>query len=134
MPFLPEHVDALHAEGVEAVVNLCQAREYWEGERDSVLAAYGRLGITEHHLPVADGSTVSPAVIQRAVDAAGGRTVYVHCRGGRERSGAVAVALVVASDGLSVDDALARVRERRPQFAPLPWQLDALRAWAADGR
>lgn len=132
MPFLPEHVEALHGEGVQAVVNLCQAREYWEGERDSVLSAYERLGIAEHHLPVADGSTVSPEVIQRAVDAAGERTVYVHCRGGRERSGAVAVALVIAAEGLSVDDALARVRHRRPQFAPLPWQLDALRAWARE--
>jgi atypical dual specificity phosphatase len=132
LPFLPAHVEALRAEGVTSVINLCEEREYWDGERDAVLAAYRDAEIREQHLPVVDGSSVMPAVLQAAVDAARDGTVYVHCRGGRERSAAVAIAVVVATEGLSVDDALRHVRERRPQFAPLPWQVEALRAWAGE--
>ena len=40
MPFRADHVEALHGEGVTAVVNLCQEREYWDGERELVLDAY----------------------------------------------------------------------------------------------
>jgi protein-tyrosine phosphatase len=134
IPFARSHVEALRAAGVTAVVNLCQADEYWAGERDEVLDAYAEAGITEHHLPVPDGSTVPPQTLSRAVELTRGETVYVHCRGGRERSGAVAAAIVVAADGLAVDEALARVRDGRPAFAPLPWQVDALRAWAAGER
>jgi atypical dual specificity phosphatase len=131
MPFGRAHVDQLLAEGVSTVVNLCEEREYWEGERTEVLTAYRAAGIVEHHLPVRDGSTVPVAVISAAVEAAGDATVYVHCRGGRERSATVAAALLAASEGLEIDHALERARERRPTFAPLPWQVTALRAWAA---
>lgn len=131
MPFVAEHVDQLRAEGVEVVINLCQEREYWEGERGEVTAAYRRVGIAELHLPVTDGSTIPSRVLERAIEAAGGRTVYVHCRGGRERSATVATALIAASEGVSIDGALDRAVRGRPIFAPLPWQLTALRAWAA---
>ncbi|MDX6591918.1 MAG: hypothetical protein QOJ13_1114 [Gaiellales bacterium] len=131
MPFGRAHVDQLFAEGVGTVVNLCEEREYWRGERDDVLAAYRAAGIVEHHLPVRDGSTVPIDVITAAVELAGDTTVYVHCRGGRERSATVATALLAAVEGLEIDHALARAREQRPIFAPLPWQVTALRAWAA---
>lgn len=131
MPFGTAHVDQLLAEGVAIVVNLCEEREYWQGERDEVLGAYEAAGIVEHHLPVRDGSTVPVDVIAAAVDLAGDATVYVHCRGGRERSGTVAAALLAAAEGLEIDRALEQARERRPIFAPLPWQVTALRAWAA---
>jgi uncharacterized protein (TIGR01244 family) len=132
MPFGHAHVDQLIAEGVGAVVNLCEEREYWDGERAEVLTAYRAAGIVEHHLPVRDGSTVPVDVIAAAVEVAGDNTVYVHCRGGRERSATVATALLAASEGLEIDRALERARERRPIFAPLPWQVTALRAWASD--
>ncbi len=130
MPFAPEHVHQLRGEGVDVVINLCEEREYWEGERGAVIEAYRRAGITEHHLPVTDGSTIPPEVIERAIEAAGRRTVYVHCRGGRERSATVATALIAALEGVSIDGALDRAVRGRPIFAPLPWQLTALRAWA----
>jgi atypical dual specificity phosphatase len=131
MPFGLTHVDQLLAEGVGTVVNLCEEREYWRGERDEVLNAYRAAGIVEHHLPVKDGSTVPVDVIAAAVAAAGDTTVYVHCRGGRERSATVATALLAAAEGLEIEHALARARERRPIFAPLPWQVTALHAWAS---
>lgn len=131
MPHAPDHVLQLDREGVRSVINLCEEREYWEDERATVLAAYSAAGIVEHHLPVKDGATVPPAVIDAALMASDGGTVYVHCRGGRERSATVAAALLSASESISIDLALRRSKELRPIFQPLPWQVEALRAWAA---
>jgi atypical dual specificity phosphatase len=131
MPHAADHVRQLDREGVRSVINLCEEREYWEDERAAVLAAYGAAGIVEHHLPVKDGATVPAAVIDAALRAAAGSTVYVHCRGGRERSATVAAALLSSSESISIDLALRRSMELRPVFQPLPWQVEALRAWAA---
>ena len=129
MPVSERHIDALKAEGVTAVINLCEDREYWDGERAVVAGACERAGITEHRLPVIDGATVPAAVLEEAVEVAGEGVVYVHCRGGRERSAAVAIALLAASDGSSVEDAHARAVSIRPGFKPLPWQVDGVRSW-----
>jgi atypical dual specificity phosphatase len=131
MPFRADHVDALHAEGVTAVVNLCQEREYWDGERELILDAYASRGITEHHLPVIDGSTVPADILDQAVEIARGNVVYVHCRGGRERSATVAIAVIARLEGLPIEDALAQARQRRPIFAPLPWQVSGLHSWSS---
>jgi atypical dual specificity phosphatase len=131
MPFSGEHVTALHGEGVTAVINLCQEREYWDGELELVRAAYREHGIEEHHLPVIDGSTVSPEILDAAVRLAADNTLYVHCRGGRERSATVATAVIAHAEQVSVDRALERAVERRPVFKPLPWQMTALRSWEA---
>jgi atypical dual specificity phosphatase len=131
MPFRADHVAVLRAEGVTAVVNLCQEREYWEGERDLIAAAYAEHGIAEHHLPVIDGSTVPADILDAAVALADGHNVYVHCRGGRERSATVAVALLARLEGLPIERALEVAKQRRPIFAPLPWQVSALHNWSS---
>ena len=129
MPVSARHIDQLSAEGVTAVINLCEDREYWDGEREAVAGACARAGIAEHRLPVIDGATVSPAVLEQAVEAAAGGVVYIHCRGGRERSATVAVAVLAASAGSSVDDALDQAVSIRPTFKPLPWQVEGVRSW-----
>jgi atypical dual specificity phosphatase len=131
MPHAAEHVAALQSEGVSVVINLCEQREYWDGERETVMAAYAESGITELPLPVKDGATVPHQVIDAAVEGMGSDVVYVHCRGGRERSATVATALLAASEQMPIDRALELACTRRPVFQPLPWQLAALRAWAA---
>src|SRR5436853_279445 len=40
MPHATAHVEALDAEGVRAVINLCEDHEYWVGERAAVEAAF----------------------------------------------------------------------------------------------
>lgn len=131
MPHTEQHVAALHDEGVRLVINLCEEREYWAGEREIVLAAYRAAGITERHLPVKDGATVPHGVIDAALKDDGGAIVYVHCRGGRERSATVATALLARDQRLSIDQALAMAQRGRPIFRPLPWQMAGLEAWAA---
>jgi protein-tyrosine phosphatase len=131
MPHATAHVEALHAAGVHTVINLCEDHEYWDGERAAVEAAFAHAGITEHRLPVHDGATIPPEVLDRAVAAAGEDTAYVHCRGGRERSAAVAVALLATRQGVAIDAALADAKARWPNCRPLPWQIAGVRAWAA---
>jgi atypical dual specificity phosphatase len=134
MPHAAMHVDALRAEGVEIVINLCEDHEYWAGEREAVEAAYAGAGIAEHRLPVHDGATIPPEVLDRAVAAtAAGETTYVHCRGGRERSAAVAIALLATRSGVGIDEALSAAAARWPTCRPLPWQLAGVRAWAGSG-
>ena len=131
MPHAAAHVDALQAEGVRTVINLCEDHEYWDGERATVEAAFRRARIAEHRLPVPDGATIPPDVLDRAVAAAAKDTAYVHCRGGRERSAAVAVAVLASRRGMSIDEALTEAEARWPTCRPLPWQIAGVRAWAA---
>jgi protein tyrosine phosphatase (PTP) superfamily phosphohydrolase (DUF442 family) len=130
MPYAGEHVERLAADGVTDVVNLCRDVEYWEGEREAVELAYRRTGIVEHRLAVNDGGTVPGPILDRASAIAGaGRVVYVHCRGGRERSAAVSIGLLALARGVPVDEALELAKRRWPVFQPLDWQLAAVRAW-----
>ena len=132
MPYTERHVRALTAEGVTAVINLCEDSEYWAGERDLVDAQYGRAGIVEHRLAVTDGATVPAEVLAQAVTvAASGETVYVHCRGGRERSATVCAAIVSQAERLSAADAVSRAVAANPVFKPLPWQVQGLERWLA---
>jgi protein-tyrosine phosphatase len=131
MPHDAAHVEALRAEGVRTVINLCEDHEYWDGEREAVEAAFRSAGIAEHRLPVPDGATIPAHVLDGAVAAAAeGETTYVHCRGGRERSAAVAVALLATRRGVTVDEALRTAAERWPTCRPLPWQIAGVREWA----
>jgi protein-tyrosine phosphatase len=129
-------VAALHEAGVERVVALVGDDEWTAPERAAVVAAYEAAGIEELRLPVADFGSLLPGVLERAARAAGawldeGRTVYVHCRAGWQRSATAAAAVLVARDGLSADAALAAVRHRRPVARPLEHQAADLRRWAA---
>lgn len=130
MPYTAAHVELLRGEEVTAVINLCEDREYWDGERAQVEEAYLRAGIVEHRLAVTDGATVPLSVLDRAVELAGSGTLYVHCRGGRERSATVCTAIISSEHGIDVDEALRRLQQRNPVFRPLPGQLLGLAAWA----
>jgi atypical dual specificity phosphatase len=131
MPHATAHVEALHAAGVRAVVNLCEEHEYWDGERPAVEAAFRHAGIVEHRLPVPDGATIPPEVLERAIAAVADQPAYIHCRGGRERSAAVAVAVLATRRGVSVDTALADAAASWPTCRPLPWQIAGVHAWAS---
>jgi atypical dual specificity phosphatase len=129
MPYSAADAETLATVGVEVVINVCEDHEYWDGERDAVEPAFRSLGIAEVRLPVPDGATVPADVLDAALAAADGRAAYVHCRGGRERSAAVAIAILATRDGLRLDEAVAVARAARPTFRPLPWQVEGVRTW-----
>ncbi len=137
LPFERDHVDALAAEGVGLVLNMCEDSEYWDGQRDAVEAAFAETGIEEdrdcqvrdlgtHPLELLDSATELIAQAR-----AGGRNVAVHCRGGIERSATVAAAVLIDGENVSVEEAISRLQAIAPQAAPLRDQRQALEAWAS---
>jgi protein-tyrosine phosphatase len=127
-------VAVLASEGVSRVLNLCQDEEYEEGARDAVASALEEAGIEERRVELVDyGGLSAGAIEQAATEVAGwleaGETVYLHCRAGWQRSATVAAAALALRDGIDPDEALARIRRRKPSSDPLPHQLQDLRSW-----
>jgi len=129
-----DDVERLRAEGVDRVFNLCEDGEYATGDRDAVSGALAGSGIEEDRLPLVDYGGLEPEALERsvtAVDAAleRGETVYLHCRAGWQRSAAVAAGIVALREATPIEEALVRVRARKPTAEPLAHQRDDLLAW-----
>lgn len=69
---------------------------------------------------------IATDIIQKCIDA--GWSVLVHCDAGMSRSAMVMVAYFMKRDGLSADDALDKVLEKR-SIAPNPYFLVGLEDW-----
>lgn len=93
---------------------------------EHVLSATGEpRPLTTHHHPLDDGPGTDWAEFEAAVDAARRLSrrdgaALVHCRAGVSRSSTLLAAALAAEEGLSLDDALALVREARPCALPHP--------------
>jgi protein-tyrosine phosphatase len=127
-------VAALAADGITCVFNLCQNAEYGDAGRATVEAALRARGISERRIEIQDYGTLMPGHLEQASDAVlawldAGERVYVHCRAGWQRSAAVAAAVVARREGIDVDEAMWRIRRRRPEAEPLPHQAQGLRRW-----
>ncbi len=115
----------LLAVGVDHVVNLTEPHEAnWQGvalvnyepELTALAAERGR-EIVCHRFPIRDLDVPPVATMQAILDdidqaVAAGRKVYLHCWGGRGRTGTV-VGCYLARHGLTGDKALALVRYLR---------------------
>ena len=128
-PYVPERA-AIVAAGIEAVVAL---HEPGEGEAE----AWRALGVDFEVVPTPDWVAIPRSCFNAAVEAvlrrrAAGQTVLLHCLAGVNRAPTVAAAVLCRRDGLSVGEALARVRAARPAAAPTPEQVASLRAWLRD--
>lgn len=58
-----------------------------------------------------------------------GATLYVHCKAGRGRSASVVIGYLMKYHHLSFDDALARVKEQRPQISLNTQQRKAMMSY-----
>jgi hypothetical protein len=58
-----------------------------------------------------------------------GRTTYVHCMVGQNRSGAVVTAFLMQEHGMGRDEALAFLQQRRPVVQPDPTLMQLLGEW-----
>lgn len=105
----------LKSTGVGATVNMC---EEFRGHVEELR----RLRVDQLHLPTLDYFCPTEDDIVRGlhfIDAqiAAGRKVYLHCKAGRGRSATVALCYLMRRQGLSVEEAYARLRAARPQVS-----------------
>jgi predicted protein tyrosine phosphatase len=102
--------------------------------RVEVEAALAEAGIAERRRAVEDYGGLSGEALEAAVQDVlawleDDRRVYLHCRAGWQRSAAVAAGVVALRDGVEIDEALSRVRRRKPSAQPLGHQLEDLYRW-----
>jgi protein-tyrosine phosphatase len=129
-----DDVASLAADGVSCVLNLCEDDEYEDGERAEVAAALAERSMAEERVGVVDYGNLMPGAIEVAARRVAawlddGERVYVHCRAGWQRSAVVAAAALALHDGIDPEEALARIKRRKPSAEPLPHQLQDLRRW-----
>ncbi len=128
-------VGELRDEGITRVFNLVRDLEYEEEDgRKACAAALEAAGIEEERVEVEDYGSLLPGQIERAVGVVDawledGERVYLHCRAGWQRSAAVAAGVVAVRDGVGIDEALARIRTRKPTAEPLRHQRADLARW-----
>jgi hypothetical protein len=108
--------------GTQAVVNLCGREDRYKVEAS----------LWEPILESAEEPTLE--WLRRVVEfidtqRKAGRTTYVHCMAGMNRSGAVVTAYLMSKHGWDRDRALAFVREKRPQIQPNPTLMRLLAQW-----
>jgi atypical dual specificity phosphatase len=96
--------------------------------------ALARHGLTELHVPVVDFTAPTAEQLRHGVDAieaglAAGEPVAVNCGAGLGRTGTL-IACYLVSQGLSPDEAIARVRAARPGSVETAEQAAAVAAFA----
>jgi atypical dual specificity phosphatase len=125
-PDSEEALAELANRGIGLVINL--------HERPHDPALLARYGITELHLPVPDFTAPASEQLEQGVTAieqalAQGKRVAVHCGAGLGRTGTLLAAYLV-HQGLSPEQAIARVRAARPGSVETPEQVAAVEAYA----
>ena len=125
---LPDEWIVLREAGIGAVLD-CRL------EARDPIDVLERLGLAFLHLPTVDsGNFTAPQVVEGVAwvehQWTSGRRVLVHCQAGKGRSVLIGGAALTRR-GMTPDEAIALIRDRRPVITPTPGQLSRLRAFAA---
>ncbi len=97
--------------GIKAVISLTEDPIPLESVRGLGLEIY-HIPMRNHEMP--DEETLERAAKLVAALTSSGKKVLVHCAAGRGRTGTVLAAYLILKDGLSADEAIAKVRSMRP--------------------
>ena len=100
--------------GVTGVINCCD--EYC-GDAGTLEA----LGLEQLHLPTLDYHSPGHEQVRQALafidrHARDGGRVYIHCKAGRGRSATLALCYLIATRGLSPEQAYAELKRKRPHI------------------
>ncbi|MEW8979274.1 MAG: dual specificity protein phosphatase family protein [Symbiobacterium sp.] len=139
-PLTALDVKLLVALGVTHILDLREEKEWTPPKFGAeALDAIASMGLKRLHLPVRDGFSPSPEQFEAACDFLAsvehgrGERVYVHCRGGMERTACVLTAYVARRSGEPWQAVLAQLQRRRPKFRLWPDQERGLREWTGGG-
>jgi atypical dual specificity phosphatase len=107
-------VPRLREAGVRAVLNMCE-------EYAGPVKAYELADIRQLRIPLVDYTSPSLMQVDECVAfidryASRGDVVYVHCKAGRGRSATVVLCWLIASRGMSPENAEAFLLSKRPQI------------------
>ncbi len=139
-PLTAWDVELLQRDGITHVLDLRQPHEWGEGsamfggEAVDTLAGTGD-GIRRKHIPIPDGGIPGKTEFAESVAflettlATPDTHVYVHCRLGRERTGAILAAYYAKSHGVSVEEAVTALNAQGAKIRPNHEQLEATREW-----
>ena len=139
-PLTKVDIAEIASPGVTHILDLRQAEE-WSGiDRlgTDALRALPDARIERLNVPVADALEPGPrefSVAAMFLDYVHDRPdtrIYIHCRLGRERTAAVLGAWWARRNGLSFDDAVARLNADGARLVPLPGQRAAAKSWLAN--
>lgn len=99
-----------------------------EGRQEETLGVetYLWLPVIDKQAPSRTQLKVGVAVLENLIK--DGKKVYVHCKNGHGRSPTLVAAYYV-SQGLGVDDAISKVREKRPEIHLEKVQIAALKGY-----
>jgi len=114
---LSRHVPNLLEHGVHSVLNF---QGYWEWFPPT--RAYKAAGIETLRLPTLDTTSPRAEDLRRGLEFVGRRLeekggqgrVYIHCKGGRGRAGAMMLCCLVKTNGMTVQEAFALMKRKRP--------------------
>lgn len=115
---------AFERAGIDASINL--RAEFDDEAKGLALAEYSYLPTVDNTAPTLEHLEEGVDFIRRVI--AKGGNVYVHCGSGVGRAPTMAAAYLIA-DGLTLDDAIARIQQVRPFVRILPAQLERLREY-----
>jgi hypothetical protein len=111
----------LEAEGITGDVNM--RIEYDDAKHGVALEHYCHLPTVDDTEPTLEQLAEGATFIDRLVRA--GEKVYIHCAGGVGRAPTMAAAYFI-TQGMTLDEALALIRRKRPFINPQPCQIDQL--------
>jgi len=135
-PLTSRDVEVLHAREITHILDLREEKEWTAPSFGSeALDEIERRGIARTHIPVTDMGAPTPQAMDdvfqhiKRVLSAPQMCLYVHCRAGNERTAAMLTGYYAREHNLLYEHALARLREGRPSFQPLPVQERAVKEW-----
>ena len=121
----PGHIDDLYKLGVRGVVNMMD-------EYVGAVAKYKELGIEQLRLPCVDHTEPTVLQMQEAVAFIQkhkelGHKIYVHCKGGHGRGGAIAFAWMLKEGKLNLKETQDRLSSQRKVRTKLYLQPNIMR-------